>query len=181
MRFMIDADEVLLDSIEANLILMNKKYGKNVKACDIKKWDFSDVFPSITSQEVEEYFNDPKFFENVKFKKGAELFLKKHGMATTIITKGGYENILQKQDYFQAHGYGYIDYIGLSLEESKGTVDMTGCIFVDDSEKNLIESNADVKILFENNRNAEWNKNWKGLRVRDFADLSFLLNYYIKH
>lgn len=60
--------------------------------------------------------------------------------------------------------------VGISHGESKSSVDMSGAIFFDDAEKNLNDSNATKKVLFENVPGAEWNKNWNGEKVREWPE-----------
>ena len=50
---------------------------------------------------------------------------------------------------------------------------MSNGIFIDDNEKNLFTSNAEIKILFKNIENTEWNSKWDGDYVGNFNDLEF--------
>ena len=181
MRLFLDADEVLFETIEAGLAMLNPQYGTHYVKEDVKMWNFTDVFPDMTHDTLDKIFDRSDFIDYLQFKKGAITTLEKYRDNICIVTKGNPKGLEVKKELLKFHGFGDIQYIGVPIGESKGCVDMSDGIFVDDSQCNLWESNADVKILFENVKNAEWNSHFHGLKVRSHVDLSFLLNYYIKN
>ncbi|MEG1353725.1 MAG: hypothetical protein RR255_00380 [Bacilli bacterium] len=181
MKIYLDMDEVMIGSIETVVKILNKKYGMNAKKEDITSWNFSNIFKDETNESIEEIFNSPQFFEVVKFKDGAKEFILENIDDITVITKGGELNLVQKGEWLEDNGLGDIKFIGLPLNKSKSCIDMKNNLFIDDASKNLKESNASIKILFENNpyNICEWNKDWNGLRVINFRWLSNLLNQFI--
>ena len=59
---------------------------------------------------------------------------------------------------------------GLPLDASKGEVDMSDGLFIDDCTKNLVESNAKYKVQFCEyddglNEQREWIKGFDGLKM----------------
>jgi hypothetical protein len=58
-----------------------------------------------------------------------------------------------------------VQYIGIPLNRSKGEIDISNAVLIDDNQDNLYESNALIQILCENNHGADWNNRWNGLRV----------------
>ena len=168
-----DIDETLWDSIDAVLITLNRRYNTNYKSNDVTTWNFNNLYPNMTDEEIEAIFDSDEFFTNVKFKKDAEDWLRKEyeNNNITLITKGNKINLIKKQKWFNEHGFENIPFIGLENHESKGSVDMTGCMFLDDCKKNLDESNAEYKILFENNPRGEWLQGWTGLRTKSFKPI----------
>lgn len=168
-----DIDETLWDSIDAVLVTLNKRYNTNYKASEVTTWNFNNLYPNMTDEEIEAIFDSNEFFKNVKFKNGAEDWLRKEykNNNITLITKGNKSNLIKKQKWFKDHGFENIPFIGLPNNESKGSIDMTNCIFIDDCKKNLDESNAKWKILFENNPNGEWLQGWTGLRSKSFKPI----------
>lgn len=184
----IDFDEVLVNSIQANLDILNKKYNTNFKPQDVKTWNFRDCFPQLDDDEIEEVFNNPSFFDLLEWKDGARDFLDWYGdledllhvNKITLVTKGNKENLSLKTDWLEEQGYHWLSYIGLPLNKSKSSIDMGDGILIDDNQDNLNESNARIKILYENYPNTEWNKDWLGLRVRGFKELNYLLDNFVK-
>lgn len=178
----IDFDEVLVNSIQADLDILNKRYGTNFTPNQVKSWNFRDCFPQLGDDEIEDVFNDPRFFELLTWKNDAKTFLRychKLSRPITLVTKGNKENLSLKTDWLEEQGFGWLSYIGLSLDKSKGSIDMSDGILIDDNQDNLNESNARIKILYENYPNCEWNNNWNGLRVSYFSDLYCLLEHFV--
>lgn len=176
MKIYLDMDEVVINSIETVVKILNKKYGTNAKKEDITTWNFSNVFHNETDESIEKIFNSPQFFEMVKFKDGAKEFMMNNQANITIVTKGSELNLVQKGEWLEKNGLGDIKFIGLPLNKSKGCINMSGGIFIDDVSKNLLESNANIKILFENNpyNICEWNKDWEELRIYDFDMINLI-------
>ena len=56
LNLFIDFDEVLVDSIRSILLILNPRYGTDFKPDDCTRWDFKDLFPDITPDEVEKCF-----------------------------------------------------------------------------------------------------------------------------
>lgn len=176
----IDFDEVLVNSIQANLDILNKRYSTNFKPQEIKTWNFKDCFPQLKDDEIEDIFNAIRFFDNLTWKKGAKDFLKKYKNIITLVTKGNSQNLELKAKWLEEQGFGWLPYIGLPLNKSKGSIDMSNGILIDDNQDNLNESNAQIKILYQNYPNCEWNKNWDGVYVTDFKSIDYLFVYLRK-
>ena len=43
-----DFDEVLVNSIEAIVSILNEDYNLHAKASDVNRWDFKDAYPTLT-------------------------------------------------------------------------------------------------------------------------------------
>lgn len=168
----LDVDGVVIDSVREICRVLNDKYGTNCKPWDITSWNFHNIKSDITSKEVEDLFNDVEFFHNVEFYTGVYRFIDKHRKDIIFITKGGCENIKGKRELFN---YAYLEdipLIGLPLNVSKGLINMQykgRSLFIDDCSQNLIDSNADVKILYrEWNNGAEWQQGWNGYEMKNW-------------
>ena len=162
----IDFDETLTNSISSILYILNKQYGTNVKAEEVKSWDFTDCFPNLKVEELENLFSSDDFFKHLTWKpymKSLLYLTSKYNI--TIVTKGDKINLQKKQQWLKEQGFEHINFIGLDLQISKGMIDMSDGIFIDDNQWNLQESNAKYKLLFENYTNCEWNNEWKGDRI----------------
>ena len=168
----LDIDGVVLESVEAMCQLLNNKYRTTVKSVDIKSWNFNEIKSDLTSEEIENLFNDPRFFEIVRVYRGIGKFIDKYRDKIIFLTKGNIENISQKHELFRLSMFKNIPIIGLPLNISKGFINMRykgQSLFIDDCSQNLIDSNADIKILFkEFDNDAEWQKNWNGMVINSW-------------
>lgn len=165
-KIYLDADGVLLQSIKAMVELIKDKHNLDLKPHEVIDWNFHH---SLSSKQIEELFSDERFFDIVEFYDGVLEFIKQHIDKITIVTKGQPRNLELKGLLFAKHGLGNMKYIGLPLNKSKGCVDMSKGLFIDDCVNNLDESNAKIKILFREYENdASWQLGWNGLEMKSW-------------
>lgn len=170
MQVFLDVDEVILNSIEAVCKILNKRYNKDLHEEDILSWNFKE-YGDINENEIEEIFDSQEFFDIVELNPSGVKIIKdfvKYNCQVNLITKGRMRNLELKYEYLWNRGIvnNYtIQYIGIPLNRSKGEINMSDGILIDDNQDNLYESNAYIKILCENNHGADWNNKWNGLRV----------------
>jgi len=183
-KLFLDFDEVLADSIEAVLYILNKRYNKNVKFDEVKVWNFTDVFPEIDGEIISQIFDAEEFWDVVQLKEGASDFIQ-YALDNpfindiTIVSVGRKNNLINKENFVKSIWGDKLNFIGVFNHHcvtDKSCVDMSGGMFVDDNEKNLFSSNAEFKLLFKNVADAEWNSQWKGDFVKDFKDLQFYVS-----
>lgn len=179
-KLIIDLDGVVFNTIRTIVDLYNQdhvmyKDFQLVKEEEIKSWEFNEL--SLESPEcIDNYFNQPRFFENLVLMKSSEWIIHKLEDDYQIIfcSAGSYPNLQLKRMWLQKN-FSKAEFIPVELPtyKDKSGVDMRGCILVDDHIDNLRSSNADIKICF--GKEYEWNKDWKGIRCRDWEEVySFL-------
>ena len=169
----IDIDGVIFASCDAIIQILNERYGGSFKGSDVTSWDFQCCYSNMTSQEIEDTFNDPKFFDIVKPIDGALEFMDRYRDKIILVTKANIENYAHKRKWFDDRNFADIPIIALPLNVSKGFIDMQNCtgfynysLFIDDSTNNLQETNADYNIMFKeynDQKEREWQKDWDGL------------------
>lgn len=169
-KIFLDCDGVIMASCQAIVEILNERYGGNFKGSDVTSWNFQCCYPNMTSKEIEDVFNDPKFFDIVKPIDGALEFLDKYRDRIVIVTKASIENYAHKRKWFDDKGFKDIPIIALPLNVSKSLVNMDNIaeysIFIDDNEQNLIDSNADYRVQFreyDDDKEREWQKGWDEL------------------
>lgn len=88
----------------------------------------------------------------------------------TIVSSGYSPNLVAKELWINKH-LPYCNFIGVNLKEykDKSHINMQDGIFIDDSMQNLVTSNAILNICFGDDY--EWNKNWQGIRCRNWMDV----------
>ena len=186
MKIYLDVDNVVLNSIKASVSILNDIYGNNVDYHDVHKWDYKDVFPNLSQEAILESFGSPEFFERVEINYWCKQFILNrlsYGDDIVFFTKGTPESIQRKAEYLEAQMPFFSDkckFIGIPINDSKGKIDLSGCCLIDDNQLNLIESNADIKILFmQDSQKGDWNDGWEGLYCKDFKMLDSLFTVYI--
>lgn len=165
----IDIDGVIFASCDAIIQILNERYGGHFQGSDVTSWNFKCCYPNMTSEEIEDTFNDPKFFDIVKPIDGALEFMDRYRDKIILVTKANIENYAHKRKWFDDRGFN-IPMIALPLSVSKSLVNMDSIteysIFIDDSTQNLIDCNADFRVQFRefnDNKEREWQKGWDGL------------------
>ena len=63
-----DFDEVLVNSIEAIVSILNEDYNLHAKASDVNRWDFKDAYPTLTFEQINNVWNDKRLFQRLTFK-----------------------------------------------------------------------------------------------------------------
>lgn len=177
LNLFIDFDEVLVDSIRSILLILNPRYGTDFKPSDCTQWDFKDLFPNITPDEVEKCFESDEFWDSLRFKTVGQNVLDfldklKPYYNIIIISKGTEINLKKKRQWLMDNMPIPYSFIPIGLDGSKGDIDMTGGVHIDDNQYYLNESNATYKILFANTPYiTDWNNEWEGEIFNSFYDL----------
>lgn len=168
----LDIDGVIFHSCQAMIDILNERYGGSFKGSDVTSWDFQCCYPNMTSQEIENTFADPKFFDIVNPIDGALEFMDRYRDKIVIVTKAVTDNFIHKRKWFDEHGYSDVPIIAVPLGMSKSIINMNNIdgwsLFIDDSTNNLNDSNADFKIQFReynNDKERAWQKGWDELRM----------------
>ena len=177
LNLFIDFDEVLVDSIRSILLILNPRYGTDFKTSDCMQWDFRDLFPDITSDEVEKCFESDEFWDSLRFKAVGRHVLDfldklKPYYNIVIVSKGTETNLKKKRQWLMDNmPISYI-FIPIGLDGSKGDINMAGGVHIDDNQYYLNESNATYKLLFANTPHiTDWNNEWEGQMFNSFYDL----------
>lgn len=177
LNLFMDFDEVLVDSIRSILLILNPRYGTDFKPDDCTRWDFKDLFPDITSDEVEKCFESDEFWDSLRFKTSGQNVLDfldklKSYYNIIVVSKGTETNLRKKKQWLIDNMPIPYNFIPIGLDGSKGDIDMAGGVHIDDNQYYLNESNATYKLLFANTPYiTDWNNEWEGEIFNSFYDL----------
>ena len=163
----IDFDDTICDSIQADVTILNERYGTNIDKSEVMCWNFRDVFPQLGEDEIEDLFDDPHFFEIVQFKPNAKEFVLSTPNAR-IISKGRPKNLELKKQWLIDNGLGDIPFIGIGLDNSKGDYINYDSILIDDNKGNLDSVDCKYKVMFQTNEFSDWQREWDGLRIKEW-------------
>jgi len=176
-----DVDDVVLTSLEAIVTLINEKYNKpNNLPCktvkDVKDWGMTSIYKNITHEELEVLFASEDFFNTVEIKPEFLTCLTKKILSQynqVFVTKGCQSNLERKYDFLSSNlpQFNQFEYIGMLPGVSKGSIDMSDGILIDDNIKNLIECNAKIKILLTNNLETCYNNAFGNYADEDISDI----------
>lgn len=148
---------------------------KKVHWTDINSWDFKEL-KLINANIVEDYFCDFRFFQNLELMPWVDKVLNrlKDKYEITMCSIGRPINLKYKKEWLEKY-LPFVKFKGVNMDvfDDKSCVDMSGVIFIDDSEKNLMNSNAAEKICFGDIY--PWNENWIGKRCANWLDVEKLL------
>ena len=184
MNIYIDFDDTITMSVENVVRIINHRFDKNIQPTDIAQWDFSDVYPDIPLQDIVKVFGEKEFFETLKLKPYVITTLRKYIRYNniTIVSKVDAVALKRKNDWIKKHIIDLgipVKFRGIPLDKSKGIIDMSNGIMVDDNAKFLNETNAKYKILYKCNRKFDDLQEWHGLTVSNWKELDNLFNTII--
>ena len=184
MKIFIDFDDTIAMSVENVLRIVNKRYNKNVSVEDIGKWDFSDVYPDIPLKDIVKVFGEEEFFKTLRLKQDVLPVLRKYTKYNDVIivSKTDMNAMQRKNTWINEHikSFGIsLRFVGIMLKSSKGILDMSGGIMIDDNATFLNETNAKYKILYKNKRKFDELQEWNGYAVSSWKELNTLLHKII--
>lgn len=174
----IDFDGVIASTIETICDLYNYDFQyysnyKRINWWDVDTWEFIEL-NCTTPEYIDQYFNQPRFFDNLKLIPNAEfaiqILLSKYDVC--IVSMGNPANLLLKEKYIRSHPIlRRCKFIGCMFKnhKDKSHIDMSNDIFIDDLASNLETSNAKTKICFGDDYS--WNKDYTGARCYNWYDV----------
>lgn len=175
-KLFLDFDGVIVNTIKCITDLYNEDFRSYKKFVPINWWEVStwnfDELNCTTREYVDTYFNQPRFFKTIEYMPWARQIIDKlKDYYEIIIVSSGYSPNLVEKELWVKYNLPFCKFIGVNFKEyeDKAHVDMSDGIFIDDSVKNLVTSNASIKICFGDEY--EWNKNWKGVRCANWCDV----------
>lgn len=183
----LDFDNTLVNSSKRICEMYNEDFKNHPDFKEAKweleyTWDFTTQCPLAGAKVIERYFTEKRFFNGLEFYDGAKETIKRLSELYTIkiISLGYPDNLKHKREFIKNNLVGISEFIACNLEEmnDKSKFDLSDGILVDDNSKYLFTSNAKIKIAF--GRVYDWNRDWDGMRVRDWKALEYCLwrRYY---
>ena len=175
-KLYIDLDGVVFNTIKTIVGLYNYDFQfyenfEYINWTDVDSYHFNEC-KCATNEDIDLYFNQPRFFENLYIMENAIEIINKlqKDYIITFVSMGHYANLLQKQVWINKNFSG-CKFIGLNLADfsDKSHLDLSDGILIDDSSTNLINSNAKRKYVFGDIYS--WNKDYTGARLHNWYEV----------
>lgn len=156
----LDFDDTICLTSKQFVKLANKKYKKEENWNNINRWDFKDLYPEITNNDIDNIFSSEDFFVDLELCENCLDVISsiKNIVNIHITTIGTDRNLKNKMKWIKENlniDFNFNGILDTGIND-KSSVDMSGAIFVDDRTDNLRSSNANIKILYKNYHNYSW-------------------------
>lgn len=156
----LDFDDTICLTSKQFVKLANRKYKKEEDWNNIKRWDFKDLYPEITNNDIDNIFSSEDFFVDLELCENCLDVINsiKNLVNIHIATIGTDKNLKNKMKWIKENlniDFNFNGILDTGIND-KSSVDMSGAIFVDDRTDNLRSSNANIKILYKNYHNYSW-------------------------
>lgn len=158
MHIFCDFDNTLTKTDERVVDILNKRFGMNKTVDDITDWNYKSLHPEITKELIREIYSSEEIFEGLTVFDGALKVLNKF-QDITFCSIGDEKNLKMKEKFLHEHIPFSHEFIGVDrYEGTKGCVDMSGGVQIDDCVKQLMATNSKYKILFKDYHDYPWQK-----------------------
>lgn len=175
-RIIVDFDGVVVNTVKAVTDLYNLDFRwyrpyKPVHWTEINTWDFEEL--NLASKEhINHYFETYRFFQKLEPMENAIEVLEElsHTYDIVICPMGYTKNLKYKEEWIHKNLPFVKEFIGVNLNDykDKSHINMSGCVFVDDSYNNLINNNASISVCYGDIYS--WNEKWQGKRCYNWTD-----------
>lgn len=156
----LDFDDTICLTSKQFVKLANKKYKKEEDWNNINRWDFKDLYPEITNNDIDNIFSSEDFFVDLELCENCLDTINSINNLVNIhiATIGTDKNLKNKMKWIKENlniDFNFNGILDTGIND-KSSIDMSGAIFVDDRADNLRSSNANIKILYKNYHNYSW-------------------------
>lgn len=183
-KVFVDFDSTIVDSVKRFVEIANEKYGENKSQEDLGTYNFLNMYPSITKEEIRGIFAMDEFFDDkLEYMPNALFILNKYSedFDMYLSTASFGRNLELKKD-FVSKNLKFIKGVRSSVGNDKSSIDMKGSIQIDDIYECLEYTNAKIKILYKNNKNYKWQRHNDDsvYNVNEWLEIGEMLEYYLK-
>ena len=169
---LVDADGVLENLSEEWVKCLNEKYGTCVRYEDLREWDMTKAFPTLTKEQVIEPEQSEELYGRLKPLKDAPEYLKRlidDGHKVYVVTATPYKIIKAKIETVFRKYYPFLDWNSFIITSDKSMI--RGDVLIDDGIHNLTCGEY-KKLLFTAPYNRDHNAEENGMfRVDDWKQV----------
>ena len=171
MTILVDMDDVIEKLVDGWVDYNNEKFGTDVKPEDVRDWNMSLAFPTLTREQVYAAEMDEALWDRVKPMPGADEALRAliaDGHDVYIVTATRYETLKAKMEKVLFRYFPYLSWDRVIITSNKHLI--RGDVLIDDGPHNLTGGDY-KKILFDANHNRSFDESSVGaVRVRSWEE-----------
>lgn len=152
LTILFDADDVAEDLVNCWISLLNERYGTAVAFEDIKDWDITLAFPTLTKEQLFGVLQEDELWQRLEPMPGSQRILQKwydQGYQLYMVTASDYRTCKMKVERI-LQMFPFLDWEHIIFASNKQMV--RGDILIDDGAHNLIGGTY-YKIMFNRPRN----------------------------
>ena len=172
MTILVDMDDVLEQLVVGWVTYLNERYGTDVTAQDVKSWNVSAAFPTLTHDEVYAAVEDDALWDYVGPMPGAADGIRRlteAGHEVYVVTAAGYQTLRAKMEKVLFRYFPFIPWERVIITQNKQMI--RGDILIDDGPHNLT-GGAYRKILFDAAHNRSFDEKSVGaVRVKNWTEV----------
>lgn len=172
MIILVDMDDTIEQLLEAWLLRINEKYGRNVNYDDIDSWDMTKAFPGLSWEQICSVTFEHGFWKTVKPIPGAAEALErliKAGHEVYIVTATHLESVVEKMNDLLFVYFPFLNWDHVIITSRKQLI--RGDVMIDDGVHNLEKGNY-VKILMTAPHNKNYDAELNGMiRVNSWSEI----------
>lgn len=164
LTILVDMDDTIENLLSCWVEYLNHKYGLRVKTDDVRDWDLSIAYPSLTNEQVYAPLYDDRLWHNVKPLPYAVFLLKRlkeKGHEIYIVTSSNYQTLKTKMDAVLFRYFDFIDWNHVIITNNKKMI--RGDVLIDDAPQNLVGGEYQ-KILVNSPHNRAFDAKANGIK-----------------
>lgn len=188
MKLYLDCDDTILNSSECIIGILNKKNDTHKTIRDLKDFNYRSIDKTLTDSDVLQLFEVDEFWENVKYNADflkCDSFLRDN-FDVEIVSCGTERNLVKKKEFLKPLGY---KFNGILIDQNinlcKKCINMQNGIQIDDNMQSIRNTNASIKILFQNNNDFTWNRVESNIDniyvVQTWGEVCQILEFFKNH
>ena len=164
MRVFIDFDNTIVDTTKAFVKWYNYVYSKDVRCEDIVEYDFTPQI-NLPQDEILKAFSNPMLYKFMVTYEGVydKLYRLKHllGCELILVTNCSTESTIRKIEWLEQHKplsnlFSSKIFVCSNNSYGKSSINMDGCVLIDDHKENHKQSNATYKFAYKKYPNCNW-------------------------
>lgn len=139
LTILVDMDDTLINLCEEWVNILNNKYSTNTALFDIKEWDITKAFPTLSVEEIFSPLNSEELWDSVRPIDGAVKYLKKliddgHNVFIVTATHPANSDIKFRRALFRHFPFIPYDHVIIAYKKQMIKAD----VLIDDAPHNLV-------------------------------------------
>ena len=176
MTILVDMDDVIEQLVAGWVDYVNERHGTHTTPEEVRSWDVSKAFPTLTHDQVYAAVNDDALWDYVKPMPGAPEILQRlieEGHRVFIVTATGYTTLRAKMEKVLFPYFPFLTWNDVIITNHKELI--KGDILIDDGPHNLVAGDY-KKLLFDAGHNRDFDETTVGAtRVHNWNEIYDLI------